>query len=67
MKGYADAKRILVVQCGVVTLGDCPWGYTVCTSLDESLGTSKEGEGTPTVLSGRGQRESRLLAPFYDV
>ena len=37
------------------------------TSLDEHPGIFKEGAETPTAPSGRGQREPRLLTPFYDV
>ena len=41
--------------------------HRVHTGLDEYLATFKEGAETPTVLSGRGQRESQLAAPFYDI
>ena len=44
--------------------GDCPYGYTVYTSLDKYPESFKEGLETPTALFGRGQHESRLLAPF---
>ena len=43
---------------------DYPYGYTLV--LDEDPATCKEGAETPTALSGHGQGESRLLAPFYD-
>ena len=33
----------------------------------ESIENLEEGKENPTALSGRGQHESRLLAPFYDV
>lgn len=37
------------------------------TSLGECPGISKEVTGILAALAGRGQRESRLLAPFYNV
>ena len=41
--------------------------HSVHAGLDEYPAAFKEGAETPAVPSGRGQRESRLVAPFYDV